>query len=1055
MIINPNVTELKKKLEKIYKTLKSRTNEKLWHDAVSEAMENDSSAAMAAVVDFVQSHEYIPSDVLKTVIKDADIHNHPAQLADVYSIDVLHNIYRRSIKPDNVNYSKLPEEMTDDEIGELISMIDEAEKYIRRGQVYLSACAVEKVARKYPGNPAAAELRKKYLKMRPDGGLGEEIPSETAGKNSRNEKNNAGERLIDNGRFEEAADYFEKLISEDYENYRAYFALCGLYIRNGSFEKADYIVDLMLELGISESEARVLKGTILEQRGQLDDALYYYETACRADRSSKNAVAARTRLLEKLDGPGTFKASDTKAISQLCAAGAGVEDRYDLSKLKIPPAIREITDETDSLSAKGRMTEAYYELAKSSETYPESSLLTFKKAYALYLMKRAPEARKILKTVSRDDIMYRRAGWLIEDIDHNILDQKKFDDVSGSSMAEILFASGHFEEALAKLNSVDLSSMDASLWALKGRCEVETGQLQSALESFTKALSADYHIDGVREIMAMIYQVRGENDKALEMYDSAAKIADDPAPLCTMKARMLYKLGRVNELMEYRKSAFALLGHPSEADSYAALIQIRNGSVSTEAFRDLEYAVHTGTSETEFYLECVKTYIAGASLHRAVLCAEAGITSAEESDRMYLYKADALYRSGKLDSAEIIAGIMMAEDPDNAAVKYLMGLIARDRNDMKKSLKWFLSACEDDPDNHDYVFAAAECCYDEGDYDNALKYYTKAAALDRKDYLSFKKRAVIFMRKGEDQRALDDINGALLLKPDDPELYILIGMIISGYEIEETTEVRGADSADTIDEPDDSSADEDDNEAESEDSSSEERAKADYLDDVDKGPEYYYSRAVRIDPEYVEAYVCRAKYRAEQGRLSDAMKDANKAIELDSGSESLYMLRGVISLLSGKYEDAEKDFRRSAEIDPENLSAYSYISKCDNALGKYEEALEAAELGMKIDSDFVNLYVNRGVAYYNLSRYDDALEDFDTVIMRQNEVSTAAVETAYKYKGMSYERLGDREEAAVSYRMLLKYDPEEADIQDRISKLEEELEEEKPKSIFSFLRKKK
>ncbi|MGI6206498.1 MAG: tetratricopeptide repeat protein [Anaerovoracaceae bacterium] len=1082
MIINPNVTELKRKLEKIYKSIETRRNEKLWHDAVSQAYQDDSEAAMTAVIDFVQLHKYIPSDIVKTVIRDADIQNHPAHLAEVYGIDVLHNIYLRSIKRDAVNYAKLPEDMTDEDLGELISLIEDAEKRISRGQVYLAACAVEAVARKFPDSEAAARLKKEYLEMRPDGGLRKEFPADKSAKESLSEKNGAGERLIENNRLDEATAYFENLISEDYENYKAYFALCSLYIQNGSIEKADYIADLMLELGIYESEIRVLKGTILEQREQYEDALYYYETACRADRSSKNALTARAKLLAKLDGPDRISEDKDHNIDMLCAAGSKPENKYDLSTMKIPPYILEIIDETDGYSAKGRMTEAYYELSKSSETYKESSLLVFKKAYALYLMKREAEARQILKTIGRDDIMYQRAGYLIEDIDHNIIDQKKFDDISDISMAEILFESGHYAESLAKINSVDISSMDAASWALKGRCEVETGQLQTATESFANAIDADYHVEGVREILAMIYQVRGENDKALDMYDSAAKLAEDPAPLCAMKARMLYKLGYVKELSDYRKSAFALIGHPSDADAYDSLMKIKNGESSDELFIPLEYAVLTGSSETEFYVECIKEYINKGSLHRAVLCAESGTSAAGEPEKLYYYKALALYRSGKLDSAEIIADVMMADNPDNAAVRFLMGLIAKDRGDMKKSLRWFLSACDYDPDNHRYVSAAADSFYNSGDFDNAIKYYTKAVTLDREDYSSFKKRAEIFAKRGEDQRALDDINCALLLKPDDAELYILIGKIISGYEIEETTEVvHGTDSADTVSESEASGKDdgkksgkddgkkigkgdgkksgkgkrkEKEEEGEGEEGG-EGSAETDYINDVEKGPEYYYSRAVEIDPENVEAYVCRAKYRSEQGRLGDAMKDVDKALELDPDNEELFLLRGIIWLLSGKYEEADKDFRKSAELDPENLSAYSYISKCNNALNKYEEALEAAEIGLKIDSDFVNLYVNRGVAYYNLARYDDAVEDFNTVIMHKNEVSTSAMETAYKYKGMSYEKLGNRSEAASCYRILLKYNPEASNIREKITMLESEMKDEKPRSIFSFLHKNK
>ena len=84
--------------------------------------------------------------------------------------------------------------------------------------------------------------------------------------------------------------------------------------------------------------------------------------------------------------------TDDNTMDHLCNAGRKPEDRYDLKKLQVPPAIMDIIEETDKLSARGRMTEAYYELAKSSEAYPESSLLTFKSGQICSKFPTKPEA---------------------------------------------------------------------------------------------------------------------------------------------------------------------------------------------------------------------------------------------------------------------------------------------------------------------------------------------------------------------------------------------------------------------------------------------------------------------------------------------------------------------------------------------------------------------------------------------------------------------------------------------------------------------------------------
>ncbi len=103
----------------------------------------------------------------------------------------------------------------------------------------------------------------------------------------------------------------------------------------------------------------------------------------------------------------------------------------------------------------------------------------------------------------------------------------------------------------------------------------------------------------------------------------------------------------------------------------------------------------------------------------------------------------------------------------------------------------------------------------------------------------------------------------------------------------------------------------------------------------------------------------------------------------------------------------------------------------------------------------MNLYVNRGVACYSTGSYEDALEDFRRVIIRRNEVSTSALSTAYRYMGMSYEKLDQIKEAVQSYNKLLIYEPDSSDVKEIIEELENRMEEEKPKSLFDRWRKKK
>ncbi len=674
-------------------------------------------------------------------------------------------------------------------------------------------------------------------------------------------------------------------------------------------------------------------------------------------------------------------------------------------------------------------------------------------------MRRYPEARSLLKEIPRSDLLFEKAGYLLEDIDHNILDNKRFSDLSSTDLAEILFTAGQFEKALSRLDSADVRMMKASDWALKGRCEIELGLLHQAEESFRAALAKDRRYNSAREILALIYQVHNDNEKALEMYDAAILFSSDPEHLCIMKAALLFEMDERDRLVEFRKSAYALVGHYSDVDAYAGLMLLQDDlDDDPEAFRYLEAAVAGGSQEIRFYQKAFQNYIQEGSYYRALLCAEAGIQFAGASPDLFQNKAEALFWLGRLNSAEMTAGMLLSEHPDSAPAQFLMGSIQQARGKLSSAVGWFRSAVENDPENHHYIFVLAEVYLKKGDDRKANECCTAAIRLDPNDYISYKHRAEIRYRAGEDEKALDDINYALLIKPDDPELYILLGNIISGYAVVDENEFDDEDSIENIE--DDNAAGMNAGDGSSKKSPSSvgeqegaESQKADFLDDIEKDPLYYYSRAISIDPQCIEAYVCRAKCYAELGKTESALSDIDAAISIQPDSARLHTIRGVFCHLAGQNEDAVRDFGTSVQLDSGNLTAYSYISKCSNALGKYTEAVSAAERGLEVDPGFYNLYVNRGVAYYHLERYDDAIEDFNRVIRKKNESSTAALETSYKYKGMSYEKLGKKEDAVSNYRMLLRYNPQASGIRDRVETLEEEIQQETPKSFLSVFRK--
>ena len=1044
---------LNKTLEKYYRNLRARIETDAWVSLIEDAYRANPLATAVTVLEFLQSHCYMPRDVLKAIYDVIELKNHPGEPAAILGSGAVSRHFEELRKEPALTFSKLPGYFTEDDVAEVVDCAREFKKYLDRGQTYLAGSAIRVLLSMCPDNQEINELYVQYVENRSTCGVPALRFRHQAKKKPLYDKEKI-RQMLEEGNVAEAAGIFEKAIADDYKNYDAYYCLGNLYLLQGEDASADYIADLLLDTGDEIMMALLLKGRVLESRGQNEDALFYYDAAFRRSGTDVEAYQLRENLLTVLEGGEPSADQDPFRF-----LGRLSEQKDEFENVRISSDILNTVESADALISGGRLSEAYYELVKKGEENPGSSLLTFKQGYALYLMEREYDARKVLETIREEDALYERARYVIADIDRNITDNNKFDDIPPVELAGILFASGDYVNALEILNNMDISSMDETAWSIKGRCEIEKGSLNNALDSFNNAVECNYQAENVREMIAMIYQAAGEYDKALDMYDQAIKMSDKPELLCNLKAGLLHSLHRDEEMLTFRNSSYALLGGACDADGYAGMILLDDPNRREEALVYIHNAIAAGSAEVDFYDAYIDEFLEHELYYRAMLCADAGIIHTNVRDELTQKKAGILLRQGRNDLAALITEGLLLEKPGDSDLHYLYGRIQYALGHEREAIEWLESAVGLDHSSHEYIFTLAQCYYKIQDYDQALFYYTKAILLDENDCESFKKRANIYLRKEEDQKALADINRAMLLEPGDPETYMLIGNILAGYEVEEYTQIEGADSIDDAKEPLDPEESgeipaEQDAEAETEEAPEEDEG-SEILDDLEKDSEYYYTKAISIDPTFIDGYICRAKYYTEHGKSELALADIDTALQIEPDTARLHMLRGIICHLSGDNESAVKSFEKVAEEDGDNLTAFSYLAKCYNAVGRYDDALKAANDGLKKNDEFTNLYVNRGVALYNLGRYDDAIEDFNRVLIHRNNVNTAAIEATHRYKGLAFEKLGRIEEAITDYKMLLRYDPQSAGVKEHIAKLEADLEYENANPLTRLLKKRK
>jgi Tfp pilus assembly protein PilF len=217
-----------------------------------------------------------------------------------------------------------------------------------------------------------------------------------------------------------------------------------------------------------------------------------------------------------------------------------------------------------------------------------------------------------------------------------------------------------------------------------------------------------------------------------------------------------------------------------------------------------------------------------------------------------------------------------------------------------------------------------------------------------------------------------------------------------------------------------------------------------------------FSRAIEIDPTYVEAYRLRAHTLSWLNYWGQAVSDINKVVETRPHDKNAYSDRAyyyehlkqyvqelqdrskVLQLApndsaayvarGNAYEDLEQhklalqDCNKGLQMDPDSSDAYVCIGNIYTAMGSYDDALQVLEKAIKSNPTDETFYNNYGYVLNHLGRYQKALEALNKAIELDPSSSRA-----YKNRGRSYLGLEKYNLAIENLNTSIKFEPELAE----------------------------
>jgi len=192
-----------------------------------------------------------------------------------------------------------------------------------------------------------------------------------------------------------------------------------------------------------------------------------------------------------------------------------------------------------------------------------------------------------------------------------------------------------------------------------------------------------------------------------------------------------------------------------------------------------------------------------------------------------------------------------------------------------------------------------------------------------------------------------------------------------------------------------------------------------------------FNEAIRLDPNFSDAYYYRASAYEKKADLDKAFADYTEVIRLGNEKwkeENAYSRRAYISKQKGDFDNAIADYTEAIRLNPTRIFGYYDRADAYNKKGDYDKAIadytEAIRLNPShiYDADkIVSAYSNRAGEYIKRNKrgdYDKAMADYNEAI-RINPKSASA----YSERGWAYFQKRKYTEARADANAALQINP--------------------------------
>jgi protein O-GlcNAc transferase len=179
-----------------------------------------------------------------------------------------------------------------------------------------------------------------------------------------------------------------------------------------------------------------------------------------------------------------------------------------------------------------------------------------------------------------------------------------------------------------------------------------------------------------------------------------------------------------------------------------------------------------------------------------------------------------------------------------------------------------------------------------------------------------------------------------------------------------------------------------------------------------------YRKALKLRPNYAEAYFNLANTLKLQGKLDDAIAGYQNALSLQSNYAQAYNNQATVLQLQNKPNEAIALLQKALVIAPEYAEAHNNLGNVLKEQGRHAEATVSFQKALSISPNSAEIHYNLGIVLSALGKFDEAIQSYQKAIaLRPDYVE------AHNNLGIAYKESGQLDLASACYQKAIALNP--------------------------------